>query len=185
MDVALQGPNKSPTSKPKRLTFYGFGLDRGPDNIKLSGMCRQDLTSVVNVMFWIVWCFSHGCHLGVKCVLKVLDNWQWGSDSNVEPQQKYFSSVATICNVWRSAGAARKIQVEIERVYNPAIARHVAKKIPGRCLRGRWGSIDSVVGIFFWGMAVLATVFMRLFYKDAKAESKSKTPALGRGSGKI
>ena len=96
-------------------------------------------------------------------------------------QQKYFSSVATICNVWRSAGAARKIQVEVERVYDPAIARQVAKKTPGRCLRGRWGSIDSVEGILFWGMAVLATVFMRLFYKDAKAESKSKTPVIGIG----
>ena len=54
--------------------------------------------------------------------------------------------VATISNVWRGVGVADKLSNSCRELFtDAAVALRVASS-PGRCLRGRWGSMCDVEG---------------------------------------
>ena len=59
---------------------------------------------------------------------------------------RYFSALATICNVWRSVNIPTKVHNALAsiRSIGPTIADTVCRKLLGRLVRGRWGSCDDV-----------------------------------------
>ena len=61
-------------------------------------------------------------------------------------QFKYVSAVATVANVWRSTGIPDKLKACLQSRPDAGdgIATWVCERVPGRVLRGRWGSINEV-----------------------------------------
>ena len=51
---------------------------------------------------------------------------------------------------------------------NEAVARDACKRLPGRLLRGRWGSIDAIEQILLNASQWLGNVFACLFLKEEK-----------------
>ena len=98
-------------------------------------------------------------HLIVKNLLVRIE----ASPLGVHWPTKYFSAVATCANVWRSQGAPNMITEFISRTYGAVVAATVCKKVPGKCLRGRWLAIDTIEGILTRGHPYLQNVFRALF----------------------
>eukprot|EP00959_Pyramimonas_sp_CCMP1952_P043059 900909-Pyramimonas_sp.AAC.1 len=57
---------------------------------------------------------------------------------------KYWSSAATVANVWRTTGAAEKLRATASRLCDDATMRQHFRAIPGRPLKGRWGRVDAI-----------------------------------------
>ena len=121
-----------------------------------------------------MWCTFHQLHLIVKCVLQVLDNFEWGADVGPLPS-KYFGGVATISNVWRSVAIGKNIRrLAASHKYDcPTL-----DKIPGRVFRGRWGSIDSVELALINCLRYLPGIFHTLFGGTAEGDTVRK-PGVG------
>ena len=95
----------------------------------------------------IVWCMYHQAHLIDKAVLAVLE----GSGWRKQWPANYFTAVSNISTTARSLGMKRKMQAAVKQNFSDSElseafvkARAVFSKSVGRCLRGRWGAIDSV-----------------------------------------
>jgi hypothetical protein len=89
----------------------------------------------------------HQAHLIDKAVLAVLEGSGWCK----QWPAKYFTAVSNISTAARSPGMKRKMQAAVKEHFSESEsseafvkARAVFSKSVGRCLRGRWGAIDSV-----------------------------------------
>jgi hypothetical protein len=78
---------------------------------------------------------------------------------------KYFSSLAKIMNVWRSQ--YWKIFRTSHRWLGPNAALDHFKKLPQRCIAGRWRSILGAEMRLLDGKGVIPDVFNKTFTKDA------------------
>ena len=115
---------------PRVLRAYVFVTDEGPDQRgaqKLISAALKDFPSVLYVRFR---CILHQLHLVVGKQLKRLDG--------------LYSQIAKVVNVWRATGNACKIYNTYCDMFGQKRARQVAKRLPPRALKGRWGSISSV-----------------------------------------
>ena len=115
---------------PRVLRAYVFVTDDGPDQRgaqKLISAALKDFPSVLYVRFK---CLLHQLHLIVGKQLKRLDG--------------LYSQIAKVVNVWRATGNAWKIYNTYCDMFGEKRARQVAKRLPPRALKGRWGSISSV-----------------------------------------
>jgi hypothetical protein len=133
--------------------LYCFGLDNGPNNSGSIKRVRTVIRPVTRCAFDVNWCFFHQAQLIVLSMVATLDGWHWKYPKGVG----YFSGVATIANVVRSTGMRGRIQ----KAASDGV--EVLKRMFGRCLRGRWLSIDSVEGGIILDLDELAAIFMRLF----------------------
>ncbi|CAK0813601.1 unnamed protein product, partial [Prorocentrum cordatum] len=143
-----------------RHTVYAFGLDAGPDNVGMLSRLRIELSACPSVMYIAVFCVLHQTHLVVKDLLSSLEQWQWGP---VGGDKKYWGTVATVANVWRSCGMPAKI-MDAARAECPSedIARQLFKRLPGKPLRGRWGSIAAIEDVIFSARNFVGPVFTRV-----------------------
>jgi hypothetical protein len=102
--------------------------------------------------------------------LAILDAWTPLASMPV----KYFSGVATIANHWRSTTHGGKIKLASARLFNDDICLKCFGKIPHRCLRGRWLSVDSVEGILVKASPYIGDVFGDLWGEESKATARKK-----------
>ena len=152
---------KSSEASPDEFTIYTIVVDAGGDNQSLLKRVGMDLTGATSVCYIAVFCFLHQIHLISKAVLKILDEWQWSGD--VSLPTTYFSGIATIANTWRSTGNASKIRVEAARLFGEDTSDAYFKGPPGRCLRGRWLSVDSAEKVVASGAAHVGKLFYTLW----------------------
>ena len=55
----------------------------------------------------------------------------------------HYSSIARIINTWRSTGNPKKNYNGWVTLFGKARADQVARRLPRRALKGRWGSVDD------------------------------------------
>ena len=121
----------------------------------------------------VIWCFFHQYHLAIKGALAILDGFSWPSIGGDELQTKYFSALATITNVWRGVGIQRKMIALAVELYDDSVAA-LFEKLPGRCLRGRWGSVDEVEGLYIKMRRYIGPLFAALFGANGEKLNKKR-----------
>ncbi|CAK0844631.1 unnamed protein product, partial [Prorocentrum cordatum] len=165
-------------------SVYVFGVDAGPGNQWALKQIKEDLRgSSARVMFCAVFCFMHQLHLIVKDLLDRTEGFDWGP---LKEGKRYWGTVATVANVWRSCGAPTRIfQAAIDVPGGGLdVAHRYFKKMPGRPLRGRWGSVAAVERLIISAKTFIGAVFKLAFGKDeagpaGKAKAKAKPKAKG------
>jgi hypothetical protein len=156
------------------LRLFCFGFDHGADNVGFIRRVRQRLKEFPWLMMWVVWCFPHQYHLCVKSALCILDNTdQWSGSEEFNFKVKYFSSLATLTNVWRGVGAQKKIIEAAASKFGDVVGDKFTK-LPCRCLRGRWGSIDEVEGLLIQVMPYLGPVLMGMYGADGGRTNRKR-----------
>ena len=92
---------------------------------------------------------------------------------------RYFGSLATIANVWRGTGIVGKlVTAALELNLGETIAA-LFSTVPGRCLRGRWDSVDEVERVVLAVLLYAAAVFKHVFQKSGAATKKRKRAGVG------
>ena len=164
------------------LTMYVFPLDHGPDNNGCMHRIKRAISGVLLVMVLVVWCFMHQSQLIIKAMLQVLDTFEWTESTDIPVS--YFSGIATTANTWRSTGVPRKVQDLSAEIFDDATASNM-KKVPGRCLRGRWMASDSVEYLLDKFGMFLGVIFGKMFGiggdNEVKTVTKKKETADGCG----
>ena len=102
-------------------------------------------------------CVDHQCHLPVKTGLLLID-----SILQEENQDwRYFGSVAKCINVWRDS--ARPVYQAWEAIFGCTQAFTNGRKLPPRCLAGRWMSMSAAEERLADVQDELPPVFRRCF----------------------
>ena len=155
----------------KRGGSYNLALDKDITNVSSSKRGLAVLKGIPSVMLTIIWCTLYAVHLAVKGVLAIFDNWDFFSnDAGNKWPCTYFTGVSSIANAWRGKGIHVKVKQAASDLFpnNPA-AFEACSRQPGRCLRGRWGSIDSVEAINIKAFRFLLVIFKSHLRKDWRA----------------
>ena len=170
----------------KQLSLYCFGFDGGPGNIYGTRRICERLKGDYWVMMTIILCFMHQHHLIIAALLVTIDHWDFGPEFEQRTLNPlYFSAVATISNTWRSAGLPHKLYTAAIDIAGALAASRYFKKIPGRALRGRWGSIDAVEALYMHCQAFLFKVFQKVLdpmLKKQRVEPAASVDAAGQQS---
>ena len=145
---------------PNLFTIFGFSLDSGTDNIGAVKRIASLAEGGEHIAIISAFCFLHQYHLVAKSFLLQLDAFKFTGDPE---KTTYVSAVATIANVWRSPGVANMLRSKAAQLFGDGVAAHVCGKTPGRAIRTRWGSLNSVEMIIIKGAAYLATLFAETF----------------------
>jgi hypothetical protein len=180
--VSCPGPDGVPA-----LEAYIFGVDAGPDNVGMLGRVREDLRDVLHVLFIGVFCFLHQSHLIVRDLLNHLDGFDLGLLGGGS-SRRYWSSVATVANQWRSIGVPKKLRRAAAQIYGAdSVNVDSYRKVPGKPLRGRWGTIAAVeqaiiqcgprIGEVFANALGLALEAAKERDQKAKGKAKAKPAA--------
>ena len=173
-----------PQGEQCHCAVYLFGVDAGPGNIGALPKLQGELAHCPYVMYAAVFCFCHQVHLICKDLLQCMEGWQWGVLTGTK---QYWGTVATVANVWRSCGIPTRLYEAAVEVPGggPLAAQRMFKQIPGRPLRGRWGSVASVEKTIMNAFSLIGAVFAKAFGKDEagvapapakKAKAKAKPP---------
>ena len=91
-----------------------------------------------NVLFVDSSCEFHLSQLIVKTGMKLVDSWSVATD---QKWTSYYSVVTKMVHVWRDM--PRAFFQEYKKKYGEAAALQHAKKIPSKCVAGRWASIGN------------------------------------------
>eukprot|EP00959_Pyramimonas_sp_CCMP1952_P465336 9488119-Pyramimonas_sp.AAC.1 len=111
--------------------------DAGGDQVAAAEIAARDCLSCIAVFFMWTPCFMHQCHLGVETHLKCADEWvRTLSDGKLK---NYFSTLAVVMNCWRGSG--KQVYREWTKQF-PGTSKCV-KRVPPKCIGGRWGSVSS------------------------------------------
>eukprot|EP00959_Pyramimonas_sp_CCMP1952_P109426 2288671-Pyramimonas_sp.AAC.1 len=123
----------------------------------------NDVCGAPHVAVQACFCMHHQAHLVVKDLLCVMEMWSWGGALS-HGRHRYWASVATVANVWRSTGVPARLRHAALEEYesDPLVAKRF-RKLPGRPLRGRWGSIAAVEERLVAVAANVGRVFSRAF----------------------
>ena len=107
----------------------------------------------------------------------IADNFKF---TDVEFVVKYWSALATICNVWRSTGIPKKLKRAVESLYGPVVAKRIVGNLPGRPVRQRWGACQSCQKRIDEGGDILAEAFqIAVKSKAERRRAKRAKQALG------
>ena len=89
---------------------------------------------------------------------------------------KYFSGLATIANVWKSTGIPDKLKTFLDSLPDAGseVSLWVCARLPGRVLRGRWGSIDEVEELICPRLAWLKLAFVAIFVFSSSKKKRTK-----------
>ena len=103
-------------------------------------------------------------HLVCKAMIVVLDTWVWEDAAEEEiPKSTYFNGVSSIANLWRCPGVPAKISRAAAQLFGDMVANNIFGKMPGRCLRNRWLSIDGIEAIIFAAVRYIGRVFAAIW----------------------
>ena len=120
-------------------------------------------------MCFCVWCFMHQTQLLLKSMLAVLDAHK-GAEFTLPTS--YFASVATVSNLWRSPGISTLLRKTCAELFSEEISSAAFRKTPGRCLRGRWASIDGVEQTILVGGEHLGPTIAKAMARALAADEK-------------
>ena len=149
-----------------RLSCFNYGLDHGSGNQGKAKRVAAAVSGSLAVAYTITWCLFHQAQLMCKCLLEILDAWKWEDEVDVEVAPwptKYFNGPSAVSNVWRSPGAAASIRERTTLEFSVDVSEQCCKRTPGRVLRARWFSIDSVEAILVCGIVYIGTIFQFLW----------------------
>ncbi|CAK0876362.1 unnamed protein product, partial [Prorocentrum cordatum] len=152
-----------------RARAFIFGVDAGSENTHMLKAVKRDLATQPLIMVMGIFCYMHQVHIAVKGALELLDAWDWQAPHTLEGKSRYVGRVATISNVWRATGGMKKIMAAAESECDDGVARAYFSKMPGRVLKGRWGSIDSVEKMLTKASPYLPNVFRKAFPDGGRA----------------
>jgi hypothetical protein len=142
-----QFPNQvtcSLTLSEAQVRIYCYASDGGSDQqfFKKLRTCHQVVACTINELEVFSSCYCHVDQLIFKSGLKLADDWMSDQNSDHFTGFKYFATLAKLCHIWRDY--CRKFFVCWCRLYGAAVGMAAAKKVPPKCVAGRWGSISSV-----------------------------------------
>ena len=115
-----------------------------------------------------------------KSLVKVMDNWEWTEDVDEadRPTTYYFTGMSHICNLWRSPGNQRRVYQAARTLEQagvlPADASQLFKNAPGRCLRGRWLSLDAIERRLRTIILMIGQVFRHLWMAQVEAAAAKR-----------
>ena len=166
-----------------RQSTYSFSLDKGPDCQKCCRLIKQRLIGIPSVSIFAVFCFQHrNDHVG-QSQLALLNRWDW------EPVQKdelgsvkYTSSLAIFTNSWRGSGVPAKLEESAARLYGDSVALKCFRSKPGRLIKTRWLSSDSIEDKIIICQDYLGPVFNDVFEAALKKHREARSKGSG-GSG--
>eukprot|EP00959_Pyramimonas_sp_CCMP1952_P218380 4567297-Pyramimonas_sp.AAC.1 len=150
--------------KENTISTFMFGLDKGPDCQKFGRLVVAEMQSVPNVIVHVQWCSLHSYHKIVEKNLEFADSFTW---PGYELPVKYTSALKTLVNTWRAPGMHRKLKAAATKLFNPVLAHRIFKILPGRCISGRWCSVDAVEKRLVHDWVHIASVFAKVL-KGAK-----------------
>ena len=154
-------------ANPNRMSTYIIGGDGGSENPGCFRRVAASVKATPNVSVTLMVCMFHSVHLIVAAMLKVFDT----LEGNLAHAKPYFSSLATIVNVMRSTGVPTKIRQVVADLF-PTCAGF--RQLPGRCLRGRWGSVDSAETYIRNVAHEIGDVFKTVFEPKISAAAKQR-----------
>jgi hypothetical protein len=165
----------------KVVDTYLYTSDQGPDQCRFRRLITAQVEHLPNTVVWTWNCQLHEGHLVVKTGMGLAD-----SVMNNIADFKYFGMLAKIVNIWRDApGVLFKIWV---RLHGSRSAVTNARKLPPRCLSGRWGSVDGTESwLLKCDLAKLQMVFKDYLRKKSKEddEKAAKTAREGVAPGHV
>ena len=95
----------------------------------------------------------------MRTILKVLDEWTWPEPENDQVPSSYFNGISAVTSNWRSVGHPRKIKNSASKLFSNQVAVEYFGQTPGRCLRGRLLSVESVEKIVAKALTYIGSVF--------------------------
>ena len=153
---------KGMESKAVHIQVVAVTTDAGPDQVAARNLVQAELAE--DIYSWVFWgcCFLHQVHLMVKRQLTRCPS--------------FFSDMAKMSNVWRSAGTAVQIFNAWKHLFGKARADRVASSLPPRVLTGRFGALERVSQFFSRATqretaAVFEDVFLHALVTPARKRS--------------
>ena len=125
-----------------QLRVFCYTSDGGPDQKKCKDILRTQTEHLKPTLFFTMNCLQHSNALITKGNLRILDEWSKrvrasGTDTGFTG---YFGAVAKLVHVWRD-GVQQVWQLST-RMFGNLIAQTHFKKLPPKCIAGRWGSLS-------------------------------------------
>ncbi|CAK0874788.1 unnamed protein product [Prorocentrum cordatum] len=159
-----------------QISLFSWSVDAGSENGSCLERAARDLVDTPNAMLTAVYCMMHQGHLIAKHLVEVLEKWDCFEDGCGVTEEatgltcfrvKYFSSLSAFSNYWRGVGRHKLIEKAVQAEYerdggHRGIQMRFFNTIPGRCLRGRWLSLESVEEMLVRAAAYLPRVFKAL-----------------------
>jgi len=149
-------------------------LDAGPDNVGCTRMICDELRGQSNAALLVQFCLLHQFSLMMLYFYTVADGFLFDGEADVKPG--YVASVATVANCWRCPGVGKLLWATCAELFGEATAYRVAGKTPGRAVKTRWGSLNSVERIIVEGHVYLSTTFAQAFKKALEPPAQAKAP---------
>ena len=104
---------------------------------------------------------------------QVLDTWTWG-EAGDNFGTTYFNVLSAVANLWRSPGSPQQIRNAARKLFNDIICEKYFRKMPGRCLRGRWLSRETLERILLESTEHIGAVFAEIWGNLLEPDQKSK-----------
>ena len=158
--------------------------DAGSDEAAAGGTMKAELAGDTLSLFVHTFCMMHQASLAKQRQLCLLG--------------QNFNDLAKVANVWRSIGTATQMPTAFLDFGLP-VAKAVAKRVPPRAVRGRWGNVDASAAFLLkavrWGIGIddpksgiarVRAVWRRVIAKDgeeaaAAGAAGGSTAAAGGG----
>jgi len=167
-------------NNPNRVSFFNTCTDKGGDNVGAWKRVADYVKEAKLIMFTCIWCLHHQGHLADKALLVVCEEHKWNAAWPV----KYFTGTSKFSTTWRTPGVKFKIRNKTSDTFpNDLNAMRAVSKVPGRCLRERWGSIDGVEQILLKAFFILFVVLPMLFARELAGDHGEVVEGRGRGRG--
>ena len=116
--------------------------DGGSDVAKFRRMLRVELRNSVSDLVIDCNCLMHADHLIVKSALVLVDAWCVRNKTG----WRWFSALAILTNTWRDCARVMfSTAAELKKPAGAEVALKHFKKMPPRCLAGRWHSVSLAV----------------------------------------
>jgi hypothetical protein len=120
------------------IRLWLLTTDGGPDQVKCRRIIKHEtMMSPTDVVFDLN-CLLHNVHLIMRSGLAIADAFA----ANARAPFKYYSALAKLMHLWREK--ARAVFLAWQRLHGGSAAVKHARRVPPKCLSGRWGSVAVV-----------------------------------------
>ena len=163
-----------PSASPGHTRVFLATSDGGSDQVCFKKIMHAETEHLESVIVWEHTCWQHAAHLIVKTGLILVDSF-------LESQSRafgFFSSLAKIVNLWREN--ARNMYLTWCNLHGSPSASVHARRLPPRCLAGRWGSVANTErALDDAGPSLVVPVLQKVLAKDKIDRHKKRTLANG------
>ena len=131
-----------PSDNRHHVRWYLYVSDGGPDQVNFAQNLVVDTASSVRVLVVTFRCLMHITQLIYRSGIKIMDSWCKRCGLSFT----YFAGIAKLAHVWREQ--AKAVFVHVLGAQGAGVAMAHARKLPPKCIAGRWGTIfqtESVI----------------------------------------